>query len=323
MKVHIVGGSGFIGTYLQRRLYSKIDFTNIDIKLSNVYKEQHRYADVRDEKELLKVIDKADCLVLLSAEHKDNVKPISLYYDVNVNGAKNIVNVAIERGIRKIIFLSSVAVYGFNNYLTNENHLPFPNNHYGTSKFQAEKILEDWYNNDTQNRSLIIIRPTVVFGPGNRGNVHNLLKQIFSKKFIMIGSGENKKSMAYVENLVEFIHYCIVENKKMNGKNIINFVDKPDLTLNELVKISSGIMGKSIFPFKIPYLIGLLIGYFFDLLSFIMKKKFEISSVRVKKFCTSTQYDSNILSTFDFRPPFSLFEGLSKTIISISNEENI
>ena len=52
--------------------------------------------------------------------------------------------------------------------------------------------------------SLIIVRPTVIFGEGNRGNVFNLFNQIASGKFVMVGKGENKKSMAYIGNVVAF-----------------------------------------------------------------------------------------------------------------------
>ena len=54
------------------------------------------------------------------------------------------------------------------------------------------------------DKSLIIVRPTVIFGEGNRGNVFNLLNQIASGKFFMVGKGENKKSMAYIHNIVAF-----------------------------------------------------------------------------------------------------------------------
>ena len=58
----------------------------------------------------------------------------------------------------------------------------------------AENIYKDWFNEDPSKRTLIIIRPTVIFGEGNRGNVYNLLNQINSKKFAMFGNGKNKKS---------------------------------------------------------------------------------------------------------------------------------
>ena len=65
----------------------------------------------------------------------------------------------------------------------------------------------------------------MIFGEGNRGNVFNLLNQIASSKFLMIGRGENKKSMAYIENIVAFLETCILTDQKYG---VYNYVDTPD-----------------------------------------------------------------------------------------------
>ena len=114
-----------------------------------------------------------------------------------------------EKKIKKIIFTSTVAVYGFAKAGTDESGEIDPFNEYGRTKFEAEKIFLYWYHQG--ERSLIIVRPTVVFGDGNRGNVFNLFNQIANNKFLMIGDGQNKKSMAYVENVVAFLEVCIFE----------------------------------------------------------------------------------------------------------------
>jgi uncharacterized protein YybS (DUF2232 family) len=72
-----------------------------------------------------------------------------------------------------------------------------------------ENILKNWQEQGKEERTLVIIRPTVVFGEKNRGNIYNLMRQISTGKFVMIGNGENKKSIAYVGNLAAFIKYCL------------------------------------------------------------------------------------------------------------------
>lgn len=94
----------------------------------------------------------------------------------------------------------------------------------------AEEALRGWYNNNPQDKSLTIIRPTVIFGERNRGNVYNLLKQIASGKFLMVGKGTNYKSMAYVGNIAAFIKYHL-ENTKP-GYQVFNYIDKPDVNMN-------------------------------------------------------------------------------------------
>jgi GlcNAc-P-P-Und epimerase len=318
MKVTLVGGSGFIGTYLIKDLQSfNIQVRNIDKVVSGRFPGITDIADIRDPEQLTEKLQPSDWLIVLAAEHADNVTPVSLYYDVNVNGAKNVIDIAEQKGIKKILFTSTVAVYGLNKTNPTEHSPTDPFNNYGKSKFQAEEILRQWYNEKPAERSLIIIRPTVVFGPGNIGNVYNLLHQIAINKFLMIGRGNNKKSMSYVENVSGFIGYCIKND--LQGYNLFNYADKPDLTTRELVLQAEAVLGKRILPVRIPYAIGLLGGYGFDLLSKITGKKYSISSVRVKKFCATTQFSSVHIQQTGFKPAYTLKEGLDITMKSILN----
>ncbi|HNE94253.1 MAG TPA: NAD-dependent epimerase/dehydratase family protein, partial [Chitinophagaceae bacterium] len=261
--------------------------------------------------------DNSDYIILLAAEHRDDVSPISLYYDVNVEGTHNVLRVMAEKNIEHIIFTSSVSVYGLNKKDPDELSGTDPFNHYGKSKLEAEKVLRRWFDNDRNGKSLIIVRPTVTFGPGNKGNVYNLLKQIASGNFIMVGKGRNKKSMAYVENVAGFISYCL--DKKFKGYHLFNYIDKPDLSTKELVHIAEEALGKKLPPIRIPYFIGYTGGLTLDLISRITKKKFPISAVRVKKFCATTQFSSATIQATNYTPKKQLSEGLSITIKSIVN----
>jgi nucleoside-diphosphate-sugar epimerase len=216
-----------------------------------------------------------------------------------------------KNGVRKIIFTSSVAVYGLNKKNPDEKHPTDPFNHYGKSKLQAEQVLKDWHRKDPEKRQVQIIRPTVIFGERNRGNVYNLLKQIASGSFMIIGKGKNQKSMAYVGNIVAFISQ-LLENEE-TGFAVYNYVDKPDLTMNELTSVVTNKMTKSLSSIRIPYFLGMLGGFGFDLLAFVTRKKFAISSVRVKKFCATTQFNADKAQAI-FNAPFSLSEGIERTL---------
>jgi len=308
----IIGGSGFIGTVLSKKFINKIDFSIIDKIESNQYSNLTQIADVRNMESLRKVIPDSSIIINLAAEHRDDVKPISLYGEVNVNGAKNICIVAREKNVKKIIFTSTVAVYGFGPIGTDENGKINPFNEYGKTKYKAEQIYKLWQEEDPDERTLVIIRPTVVFGENNRGNVYNLFHQIISGKFIMVGNGYNKKSMAYVENVVAFIKHSLIFKP---GIHIYNYVDKPDFTMNSLISLVRGIMGfqkKNIV--KIPYIIGFFIGKLFDLLTLISGKKFTISSIRIKKFCANSVYNTAIDNS-GFKAPITIKDALEKTII--------
>lgn len=231
-QICVIGGSGFIGTRLCKRLNkANKDFFIIDKKISQTFPENTHITDVRDIDRLKEAI-KGATIVNLAAEHRDDVRPKSLYWEVNVDGAKNVCRVAEEKGINKIIFTSSVAVYGFTDKETYEDGDLKPFNDYGITKLEAEKVYIEWQKKDPLNRTLVIIRPTVVFGEGNRGNVYNLLNQIANGRFIMVGNGKNIKSMAYVENVAAFIEYAMTFPP---GIHIYNYIDKPDFDMNTLI----------------------------------------------------------------------------------------
>lgn len=308
-KVLIIGGSGFVGSRLISD-FKNVDFINLDKNPSPQHPNISKIGNICNKNDL--IFDKGiETVILLAAEHKDNIYPKSLYYEVNVEGTNNVLNAMDAAGIKNLIFTSSVAVYGLNKNNPGEDHPFDPFNDYGKSKLEAEYVIKKWFNKDPHNKSVTIIRPTVIFGERNRGNVYNLLKQIYSKKFIMIGKGLNKKSMAYVGNISSFIYNRISNNEL--GLNIYNYVDKPDLTMNDLLSVIEKKLNSKLLKISLPIWLGIYFGYFVDLIAFVLNKKFSISSVRVKKFCATTQFDSKKAMNV-FKPPYSIEEGLNKTL---------
>jgi nucleoside-diphosphate-sugar epimerase len=312
MGVIVVGGSGFIGTRLGSLLArERVDFKIVDKVISGSFPKFTKLADVRSVEVLETAISENSILVNLAAEHRDDVTPLSLYDDVNVQGARNLCLIARKKNVKTIIFTSSVAIYGFAPLGTDESGEVAPFNDYGRTKYEAELVYKAWQAEDPLIRALVIIRPTVVFGEQNRGNVYNLLRQIASGKFVMIGDGLNRKSMAYVGNVVAFIQHALTFKP---GVHTFNYIDKPDFTMNQLVSWVNKLLGKSIeINFRLPYLVGLFIGKGFDIASTIIGKKFPISAIRVKKFCSNSVYESAIHAT-GFTPPFSILEAVERTI---------
>ena len=306
--ISIVGGYGFVGTRLSEVMsLNKIEHNVFDNK-ADINSEN--YLDV-EHLESLDVLSNTSVIINLAAIHRDDIKPVTRYDDVNIGGAINICKCAEKFNINTIIFTSSVAIYGFAPKNTGEEGAPNYFNDYGRTKYEAELIYKAWQKVDPDNRSLIIIRPTVIFGEGNRGNVFNLLNQINNKRFLMIGSGNNFKSMAYVENVAAFIKYSLDFG---TGVHIYNYIDKPDFNMNLLVKtIRKTLFNKNNIGIKIPLFIGMSLGYIADLMTIIFKKKLPISSIRIKKFTSDSMFTSSIDKS-GFIPPVTLEEGLQKTL---------
>ena len=314
MNITLIGASGFVGTRLIELLSREKEnysLKNIDIAESHFFPEITKKGDVRNQEDLDRELQNTDIVVLLAAQHRDDVTPTSLYYDTNVEGMKKTLQAMEKNNVKRIVFFSSVAVYGLNKNNPNEEHYADPFNHYGKSKWQAEQVLQEWYKTH-QDWNINIIRPTVIFGERNRGNVYNLLNQISSGKFLMVGNGTNVKSMAYVGNIVAFVKYMIDEIK--DNYNVFNYIDKPDCNMNDLVAHISKVLNKHIPMIHFPYWLGMCGGYCFDILAFVTRKKLNISSVRVKKFCATTQFDSSKVLASGFVPPYTLKEGLARTL---------
>lgn len=313
VRVKIIGGSGFVGTRLIEllKLSNQYQIENLDTQDSHFFSNITTYCDVRDREQLNQKLKETDIVILLAAQHRDDVTPTSLYYDVNVNGIKNTLQAMEYNGCKRLLFFSSVAIYGLNRENPNEDSPANPFNHYGKSKWEAEKVIREWraLHNDW---NINIVRPTVIFGERNRGNVYNLLKQITSGTFLMVGNGRNKKSMAYVGNVVAFVKF-LIENRS-EGFNIYNYIDKPDYDMNRLVRSVCTTLNKRLPRLHFPFWLGLLGGYVFDLIAFVTRKKLSVSSVRVKKFCATTEFDATKLHDSGFIAPFTLNEGITRTL---------
>ena len=309
----LIGASGFVGTNLIGLLGTE-SCINIDKAPSTTYNDITLIHDIRNDG-LEKLLPKGtETIVLLAAEHRDDVRPLSLYYEVNVEGTRKVLKAMDNCGIRNIIFTSSAAVYGLDKQNPDEEYAKDPFHPYGKSKLMAEEILTEWYKQAPEQKTLTIVRSAVIFGENNRGNVHNLLMQIANRRFLMVGKGNNKKSMAYVGNAAAFLKF-LTENQPA-GVEVYNYVDYPDLSMNELVAQVETSLGEKLPPIRFPYWMGMLGGFCFDIISRITGKNFAITSDRVKKFCATTQFNAAKAHATGFQPPFTLAQGLDRTLQS-------
>jgi len=312
MKVLVIGGSGFIGSRLLESLVERgHDVTNFDRAAKVGSTVPFVEGDVRSVAELAVAAAGHDAIVNLAAEHRDDVQPLSRYTEVNVDGATAVIDAAVANGINRIVFTSSVAIYGLDKVNPAEDWEPEPFNEYGRTKLLAEGIFSEWAAADP-TRSLAIIRPSVVFGEGNRGNVHTLAAQVASGRFLQVGKGDNKKSMSYVGNIVEFLADRL---SAPAGISITNFADKPDLSTKELVGLLRETLGRTQGGnITVPLPVGVLAGHAFDFIGLVTRRKFPISAIRMRKFAAETTVSTERLAATGFVPRYSLKESLVRTL---------
>ena len=118
--------------------------------------------------------------------------------------------------------------------------------------------------------------------------------------------------MAYVENVADFLLYALDFDP---GIQLYNYVDKPDLDMNELVRIARSTLGKDQSrPWRIPYRLGLGVGLAFDLAAKLTGLRFPISAVRVRKYAATTQFGAARAAESGFVPRHDLRDSLIATI---------
>jgi nucleoside-diphosphate-sugar epimerase len=311
--IAVIGGSGFIGTRLVERLLASGHSVRIvDKAQSKTYPQLYVAGDVRSVDDLLKACEGCDVIYNLAAEHKDDVRPITLYDDVNVQGARNVCVAADKLGIEEIIFTSTVAIYGFSEQELDENAAVNYINDYGRTKYEAEQVYLEWVGGSS-TRFLRMIRPTAVFGETNRGNIYNLIRQLGKKHFVMVGDGTNRKSIAYVGNICACLEFFL----GLQGKQIeiFNYADKPDLQMNELVPLVREVFkyGANM-PMRLPKWLIYPIATVLDGLAVVLNKSFPVSRVRIHKFCSNSQFSVERLIAAGFKPSYDLKDALRKTI---------
>ena len=307
MKYFVIGGSGFIGQHFKNKLGKNI-VENLDID-EGINSSTFTKCNILNQAELNKIQTCKDDLTLihLAAVHFDFQ---NRYFETNVEGTKNVLSfIDKNKNIKKYVFFSSVATYGDSEFGKDELSVQTPINDYGKSKLEAEKLIINWSktNPDVQ---IIIVRPAVVFGEYNFGNVFNLIQQIRSKIFAIIGSGKNIKSIAYVDNLVDSVIFCL--NKIKDPIFIYNYCDYPQKNVSEQSFLISSILGTKT-PFKIPLWLTKFFTFPVDIIQDLIKKDLMINSMRLNKFTLPTYFIADKIRNRGFVQKISIEKAIRNT----------
>lgn len=315
MKITIIGGSGFIGRFLVKKfLENNYQITGLDTSPAVpelMGKYNHIIGDFLVRDDVHKTCRDSELVISLAAKHHDFGITKDEYFKVNVGGTINLLECMAQQNIKKLIFYSSVAVYGTQTEPTTEESPLIPDTDYGKSKLAAEEEIKKWAEEDKQ-RSVIIIRPTVIFGPENYGNVYNLINKIYKKRFLFVGNGSNIKSVAYVENLIDATIFLMEHLKP--GVQVFNYSDEPHMTTAEIVNIITEFMPHSIPKLKIPLWLAASTGSIFDVMAKITGYNLPITAKRMKKFNTPTYHRADKIRQLGFQQNISIKEGFKKMV---------
>lgn len=298
MNYIIFGGSGFIGTHLIHLLKENVKpedkIYDLDIVMPGeegvvpgiVEKNEgveYIRLDVRKPIEFEFNPTKDDIIFNLAAVHRTPGHPDYAYFETNIRGAENVTAFAEKNGINKILFTSSIAPYGASEEMKEETTLPTPNTPYGISKLVAEKIHQIWQVQD-KKRELTIVRPGIVYGKGEHGNMTRLYKGMKGHYFMYTGRKDTIKACIYVKELVLFFKYRMMDHS-FPGCDIYNCTFEPAFNIEQICETIQKATNMKRF---IPLIPGGLLMTAATILGPIGGKKVGIHPARVKKLMVST-----------------------------------
>ena len=279
----VFGGAGFIGSHLVAELLAKgtevviADVTQPRSPSSGVTFE---FCDVREPINL----DHAkpyDAVYNLAAVHRTPGHEPYEYYEANVRGALNILDWMRAGSVKELYFTSSIAVYGPSEELKSESTPPAPTSDYGRSKLLAEQIFERWQKEDPSHK-LVVIRPAVVFGPGEGGNFTRLARALRRRTFVYPGRTDVIKSGGYVGDLVKaFAFAASLPDRYL----LFNYCYPHRSTIEEICRAFNEVAGYPLPPMLPPSLVGTAIA---TLKTINPSDRGSLSAARVKKLTAST-----------------------------------
>ncbi len=315
MKILITGASGFVGQSLVSFLCQKqYELRLISRNARDIDDENHylHIDDIHADTNWQNALEGVDVIVHLAARvhvmNEDRDNPLEAFRQVNVDGTLNLANQAANVGVKRFIFVSSVKVNGESTAIDKPfkfSDAAHPQDAYGISKLEAEKGLVKVSH--STGMEVVIIRPPLIYGDGVKANFANMLKLIKLGLPLPFGAIKNKRSLIYVENLTSFIAACISNKNAANKTFLVS--DGEDVSTTELLKACAVALNKKIWLMPIPQ------SWLIFAFKLIGKQSLA------QRLLGNLQIDSQYAcETLNWKPPYTLAQGLEKTVNHKNNK---
>jgi nucleoside-diphosphate-sugar epimerase len=307
----VFGGAGFIGCHFLKRLGRLKEYDrlySVDIAAPRFTSDGVQYVnfDIRERIPPQLFGDGPFDIFNFAAVHTTPGHEDWEYYWTNVTGATNICSFASDVDSAKVLFTSTMMVYGPSEAPKDEDALLEPVNAYGRSKILAEGIHRLWQSEHPAKRRLTIVRPGVIYGLAERGNFTRLARALRQRRFVYPGRTDTIKACGYVDDLVSSMLHA---SKRNDGVFLYNFCHPQRYTAKDICEAFAKVGGyaepKLVMP--LPGLNVMALG--FEVLS-ALGLKTDINRARVRKLYQSTNMVPKRLPETGFAYEYDLAEGL-------------
>jgi nucleoside-diphosphate-sugar epimerase len=307
-RILVTGASGFVGQHLCATLAKlQIIFIPVVRKSVTQYSSNQYIADINEVADWTDTLTNVSCIVHL-AGHVHKMDKVSqgnreAFFKTNYLSTILLAKQAAKAGVKRFVFVSSLSVYGTHcsENLLDELTPCKPLSHYASSKYEAELALLAL--SKVSNMEVVIIRPPLVYGPGNKGNFQRLINLVCSGVPLPFGNVNNKRSFGFVDNLVDLI-INVLDHPKAAGQ-VFLVSDDEDVSTTRLLKTIASKLGKQNWLMPIPAL--------------LLKALLVVLGRRglSDRLLGSLQLDISKTKFFlDWKPPVSFDEGIKKTTMA-------
>jgi len=326
-RVLVTGGTGFIGRYLVTQLASMGNEVRVlarNTSTVNIFNNDKKvsiaWGDLRDGDSLRKAANGVDIVYHLAGKlhvQTDSCDPE--LHSVNVDGTKNLLDASVLEGVPQFIFFSSTAVIGNDSNTILDKTTPcIPSTEYGKSKLMAENLIQEYH--EKYNLITTILRPVVVYGKGEHGNVIKLIKHIKKFPIPLIERGSTIKSLIYVRNVIE-ASLCVTNNPKANGQVYV-ITDGKNFSIKEVAEIIASKLNVSLSGIYIPHSVayGLALGC--EIFEKCFKYKMPFNRDILKRLITSHIFSSRKIQNELGFCPISFEDGIFETVQLLEEAES-
>jgi nucleoside-diphosphate-sugar epimerase len=261
MKTMITGGTGFIGAQLALRCLARGDEVRILGQENTKAEMENRsmlesqganvfLGSVTDQSLVAEALKDVDTVFhLAAAQHEANI-PDRVFHEVNVEGTRNLLEASIDSGVGRFVYGSTIGVYGNQEGFIDESTICRPDNIYGKTKLEAEKLVLS----HKDRIPVVAIRISETYGPGDR-RLLKLFKAIEKRRFFKIGPGKNLHQLIYVDDLAEGMLKAAESQKALGDVILLGgpeqvSTDEMIDTIAEVLNVQLRNLRAPLFPFQ-------------------------------------------------------------------------
>ncbi|MFQ5565555.1 MAG: NAD-dependent epimerase/dehydratase family protein [Paracoccaceae bacterium] len=321
MNVLVTGANGFIGSNLCDRLIRSRDSvtglvrTSSDLSfVENLAPLELRTGDITDRDSLRAALDDVSVVYHVAGYSKD-WGSWKIFRENNVEGVRNVIETARECGVRRVVHVSSVSVYGFPGKTGVTEDAPFiarPDDRYVTTKTEGERLAMSYHGNGLE---VTVIRPAGVYGPNDRTTTAQMAPAMLDGKFGYVDGGRHIMAPVYIDNLTQLIMLA-GSSSKAPGE-AYNAIDDGLVTWREYAEWMCEDLGCANPRFSVPRHITWPLAVVVEKTAKLLGKKESplINKYRIRAVMADAHYSAEKAKReLGYRPLVSTREGISRTI---------